>query len=223
MVEAESPARQNTVIDPDSNAEFPQTIPSEDGSPARLLGLGVRKITFLKVQVYVIGLYAKASDLDDHTSRFRALPEVQKFQRQDNVSCDTAFKAMVQTPIELILRIAPVKNTNGPHLRDGFTRNLTETAKKQKLSEPDLEEAMQGILEFKNLFPKGKINVGQAMIFRKSPNGTMTIQLDNEVLGTTNNQWLIENFFFGYLQSQNPISSQARDSIAKGIQDLLLV
>lgn len=37
---------------------------------------------------------------------------------------------------------------------------------------------MQGILEFKNLFPKGKINVGQAMIFRKSPDGTMTIQLD---------------------------------------------
>lgn len=99
----------------------------------------MRKITFLKVQVYVIGLYAKASDLDDHTSRFRALPEVQKFQRQDDVSCDTAFKAMVQTPIELILRIAPVKNTNGPHLRDGFTRNLTETAKKQKLNEPDLE------------------------------------------------------------------------------------
>ncbi|KAF8926559.1 hypothetical protein CPC16_003818, partial [Podila verticillata] len=84
-------------------------------------------------------------------------------------------------------------------------------------------EAMQGILEFKNLFPKGKINVGQAMIFRKSPDGTMTIQLDDEVLGTTSNQWLIENFFFGYLQSQNPISSQARDSIAKGIQDLLLV
>ncbi|KAG0356382.1 hypothetical protein BG005_004673 [Podila minutissima] len=223
VIEAESPARQNTVIDPDSKAEFPLTIPSQDGTPARLLGLGVRKITFLKVQVYVIGLYAKASDLDDHTSRFRALPEVQKFQRHDDVSCDTAFKAMVQAPIELILRIAPVKNTNGPHLRDGFTRNLTETVKKQKLSEPDLEEAMQGILDFKNLFPKGKINVGQAMIFRKSPDGTMTIQLDDEVLGTTSNQWLIENFFFGYLQSQNPISSQARDSIAKGIQDLLLV
>ncbi|KAI9232023.1 MAG: chalcone-flavanone isomerase-domain-containing protein [Podila humilis] len=223
MVEAESPARKNSVIDPDSKTEFPLTIPSQDGTPARLLGLGVRKITFLKVQVYVVGLYARVSDLDDHNSRFRALPEVQKFQRQDDVSCDTAFKAMVLTPIELILRIAPVKNTNGPHLRDGFTRNLTESAKKQKLSEPDLEEAMQGILEFKNLFPKGKINVGQAMIFRKSPDGTMTIQLDDEVLGTTSNQWLIENFFFGYLQSQNPISSQARDSIAKGIQDLLLV
>lgn len=115
------------------------TIPSQDGAPARLLGLGVRKITFLKVQVYVVGLYARVSDLDDHNSRFRALPEVQKFQSHDDVSCDTAFKAMVQTPIELILRIAPVKNTNGPHLRDGFTRNLTESAKKQKLSEPDLD------------------------------------------------------------------------------------
>ncbi|KAG0341111.1 hypothetical protein BG004_006149 [Podila humilis] len=223
LVEAESPAGQDTVMDPDSKVVFPLTIPSQDGSPARLLGLGIRRITFLKVQVYVVGLYAKASDLDDHNSRFRALPEVQKFQRHDDVSADTAFKAMVQTPIELILRIAPVKNTNGPHLRDGFTRNLTEVAKKQNLNEPDLEEAMQGILEFKNLFPKGKINVGQALYFHKSPNGSMTIKLDGEELGTTSNQWLIETFFFGYLQSKNPISPQARDSIAQGIHDLLLL
>lgn len=99
----------------------------------------MRKITFLKVQVYVVGLYAKASDQDDHNSRFRALPEVQKFQRTDKTSSDTAFRAMVQNPIELILRIAPVKNTNGPHLRDGFTRSLTQAAKEQKLSEPDNE------------------------------------------------------------------------------------
>jgi hypothetical protein len=222
LVEAESPAQPNTVIDPDSKVAFPLTITSEDGSPARLLGLGVRKITFLKVQVYVVGLYAKASDQDDHNSRFRALPEVQKFQRTDKASSDTAFRAMVQTPIELILRIAPVKNTNGPHLRDGFTRSLTQAAKEQKLSEPDNEEAMDGIMEFKNIFPKGKINVGQALLFRKSPDGTMTVQLDDEVVGTVRNKWVIENFFLGYLQGEHPMSEKARDSIAEGIQNLLL-
>ncbi|KAF9957536.1 hypothetical protein BGZ70_009485 [Mortierella alpina] len=212
LVEAESPAQPNTVIDPDSKVAFPLTIPSEDGSPARLLGLGVRKITFLKVQVYVVGLYAKASDQDDHNSRFRALPEVQKFQRTDKASSDTAFRAM----------IAPVKNTNGPHLRDGFTRSLTQAAKEQKLSEPDNEEAMEGIMEFKNMFPKGKINVGQALLFRKSPDGTMTVQLDDEVVGTVRNKWVIENFFLGYLQGESPMSEKARDSIAEGIQNLLL-
>jgi hypothetical protein len=126
-------------VDEDSKVEFPTIIPSEDGSPARLLGLGVRKITFLKVQVYVVGLYAKASDLDDHNSRFRALPEVQKFQRTDTVSSDTAFRAIVQNPIELVLRIVPVRNTNGPHLRDGFTRNLTQAAKHQKLDDIENE------------------------------------------------------------------------------------
>ncbi|ORZ26316.1 chalcone isomerase [Lobosporangium transversale] len=222
FVEAESPTTSKTVIDPDSKAAFPRHIRSEDGSPARLLGLGVRKITFLRVQVYVVGLYMKESDLDDHNSRFRAMPEVQKFQRTDQMSADTAFKAIVQTPIELILRIAPVKETNGPHLRDGFTRNLTQAAKTQKLSEPDNEEAMEGIMQFKNLFPKGKISTNQALIFRKSPDGSMTIQLDDEVLGTTRNRWVIENFFLGYLRSDSPISEKARDSIAQGIQDLLL-
>ncbi|KAG0361158.1 chalcone-flavanone isomerase-domain-containing protein [Gamsiella multidivaricata] len=221
-VEAESPTKLNTVIDPDSKSEFPLYIRSEDGSPARLLGLGVRKITFLKVQVYTVGLYAKESDLDDHNSRFRALPEVQKFQRTDHMSADTAFRAMVQTPIELILRIAPVKNTNGPHLRDGFTKSLMQAVKEQKLSEPDNEEAMEGIMEFKNLFPKGKINTNQALVFRKSPDGSMKVQLDNEDLGTIRNRWVIENFFLGYLQSDNPISEKARDSIAEGIQNLLL-
>ncbi|KAG0299975.1 hypothetical protein BGZ97_003456 [Linnemannia gamsii] len=222
LVEAESQARPATVIDEDSKVEFPTIIPSEDGSPARLLGLGVRKITFLKVQVYVVGLYAKASDLDDHNSRFRALPEVQKFQRTDTVSSDTAFRAIVQNPIELVLRIVPVRNTNGPHLRDGFTRNLTQAAKHQKLDDIENEEAMKGIIEFKNLFPKGKINAGQAMLFRKSPDGSMSIELDGEVLGTTRNTWLIESFFLGYLQGENPISGKARDSVAQGIQDLLL-
>jgi hypothetical protein len=37
---------------------------------------------------------------------------------------------------------------------------------------------MKGIIEFKNLFPKGKINAGQAMLFRKSPDGSMSIELD---------------------------------------------
>ncbi|KAF9294557.1 chalcone-flavanone isomerase-domain-containing protein [Linnemannia elongata] len=222
LVESESQVQPATVIDEDSKVEFPRTIPSEDGSPARLLGLGVRKITFLKVQVYVVGLYAKESDLDDHNSRFRALPEVQKFQRTDSASSDTAFRAIVQNPIELVLRIAPVRNTNGPHLRDGFTRNLTQAIKHQNLNDIENEEAMKGIIEFKNLFPKGKIQAGQAMLFRKSPDGSMSIELDGEVLGTTRNSWLIETFFLGYLQGENPISGKARDSIAKGIQDLLL-
>ncbi|KAF9964004.1 Altered inheritance of mitochondria protein 18 mitochondrial [Modicella reniformis] len=222
LVYSESPAKPHTVVDPDSKAEFPLYIPSEDGSQARLLGLGIRKITFLKVQVYVVGLYAKVSDLDDHNSRLRVLPEVQKFQRTDQASCDTAFRAMVQTPIELILRIQPVRNTNGPHLRDGFTRSLTQAAKEQKLSEIENEEAMGGIMEFKNLFPKGKINTSQALLFRKSPNGTMTVQLDDEVLGTTRNTWVIETFFFGYLDGSKPISEKARDSIAEGVQKMLL-
>ncbi|KAK3845116.1 MAG: chalcone isomerase [Linnemannia gamsii] len=222
LVESESQAKPDTVIDEDSKVEFPMTIPSEDGSPARLLGFGVRKITFLKVQVYVVGLYAKASDLEDHNSRFRALPEVQKFQRTDAVSSDNAFRAIVQNPIELVLRIVPVRNTNGPHLRDGFTRNLTQAAKQQNLNDIDNEEAMKGIIEFKNLFPKGKINAGQAMLFRKSPDGSMSIELDGEVLGTTRNTWLIESFFLGYLHGDNPISGKARDSISQGIQDLLL-
>ncbi|KAG9068099.1 hypothetical protein KI688_011691 [Linnemannia hyalina] len=222
LVKSESHAQSATVIDEDSKLEFPRTILSEDGSPARLLGLGVRKITFLKVQVYVVGLYAKASDLDDHNSRFRALPEVQKFQRTDAISSDAAFRAIVQNPIELVLRIAPVRNTNGPHLRDGFTRNLTQALKRQNLNDIENEEAMKGIIEFKNLFPKGKILAGQALLFRKSPDGSMSVELDGEVLGETRNTWLIESFFLGYLHGENPISGKARDSIAQGIQDLLL-
>jgi len=33
---------------------------------------------------------------------------------------------------------------------------------------------------------------------------------------------LIETFFLGYLHGEKPISEKARESIAKGIQDLLL-
>ncbi|KAF9974846.1 hypothetical protein BGZ73_001661 [Actinomortierella ambigua] len=219
---AEASSETSHIIDPDSKLEIPRTIPAEDGSPARLLGFGVRKITFLQVQVYVVGLYAKVTDLDDHNSRFRTIPEIQKFQKDDHQSADDAYRAMVLAPVELVLRIAPVRNTNGPHLRDGFTRALTQSAKDQKLNSVDNEEAMDGIMEFKNLFPKGKINVGSALLFRKHADGIMTIEFDGETLGTIKNAWVIENFFMGYLQSKKPISPKARDSIGNGIHDLLL-
>ncbi|KAG0242537.1 hypothetical protein BGW41_003895 [Actinomortierella wolfii] len=222
IVYADASSEASHVIDPDSKLEIPRTIPAEDGSPARLLGLGVRKITFLQVQVYVVGLYVKASDLDDHNSRFRTIPEIQKFQKDDNQSADEAYRAMVRAPVELVLRIAPVRNTNGPHLRDGFTRSLTQAAKDQKLNTVDNEEAMDGIMEFKNLFPKGKINVGSALLFRKHADGIMTIEFDGETLGIIKNEWVIENFFMGYLQSKKPISPKARDSIGNAIHDLLL-
>ncbi|KAF9153800.1 hypothetical protein DFQ26_000441 [Actinomortierella ambigua] len=219
---AEASPETSHVIDPDSKLAVPRTILAEDGSPARLLGLGVRKITFLQVQVYVVGLYAKVTDLDDHNSRLRTIPEIQKFQRDDRQSADEAYRAMVRAPVELVLRIAPVRNTNGPHLRDGFTRALTQAAKDQKLESVENEDAIDGIMEFKNLFPKGKVDVGSALVFRKHADGIMTIEFDGETLGTVKNEWVIENFFMGYLQSKKPMSPKARESIGNGIHDLLL-
>lgn len=55
------------LVDPDTKLEFPQTlvIPSRIRLPPfTLVGLGVRKVSFIGIKVYSVGFYADLSNPD---------------------------------------------------------------------------------------------------------------------------------------------------------------
>ncbi|CAG8583604.1 2091_t:CDS:2 [Ambispora gerdemannii] len=115
----ENPPSVETIEDPDSKLQFPKCITLYDGAPAKLIGFGVRTVSFLKVKVYVVGLYVREQDI-------KMLRDWRDFDKKRFLSTDdeSMAHALLDQPVEFAIRIVPVRDTHGAHLRDGFTKSL---------------------------------------------------------------------------------------------------
>lgn len=52
------------AVDPETSVPFPQSLPLLSSSPLTLIGLGTRKVSFLRVKVYSAGFYLEEAALD---------------------------------------------------------------------------------------------------------------------------------------------------------------
>lgn len=128
---------------------FPKTIklPSTTGPEGSqseaeytLLGLGIRKVSFLRVQVYVVGLYVKTSSLSTlqnhlintvNPSASALIPGEKEDLRHALLDADksnevwNSILAMQgSSGVEMALRIVPTRGTDFNHLRDGLMRGI---------------------------------------------------------------------------------------------------
>jgi hypothetical protein len=86
--------------------------------------------------------------------------------------------SILDLPIVMAIRIEPVRNTNGHHLRDGFTRAITHRMQDGYMSEEDAENVLKAIKELKAKFPKSVVKAGTALILKKEKNGTLVIEYE---------------------------------------------
>ncbi|KAI9672829.1 MAG: Altered inheritance of mitochondria protein 18 mitochondrial [Alyxoria varia] len=119
-----------------------------------LLGHGIRTVSFLRVQVYVLGFYVRTSDLPALQSAFvhhaagaataTSLIPMEKEQLRNKLM-DPAESARIwdvvlkDTNIRSCMRVSPTRSTDFAHLRDGWVRGLT--GKTQEATEAAREEA----------------------------------------------------------------------------------
>ena len=102
------------TIDPDTKLGFPNRIETIGGSCLRLIGLGVRVVSFLRVRVYVAGFYLQdARSLDLVKGIFI-----------DGQNVEETMSRLLDLPMDAAIRIVPVRSTDFGHLRDGFYRSL---------------------------------------------------------------------------------------------------
>ncbi|KAL8931502.1 MAG: hypothetical protein Q9216_007178, partial [Gyalolechia sp. 2 TL-2023] len=134
-----------------STSTVTRTLPFGTGPPAsteeeyQLLGLGVRKVSFLRIQVYVVGLYVAKSDLpklqegmvrafftssasgDSTVSAATTLVENEKAElRRVLVEGGSAGRGekmwdevLRASGVKSVLRIVPTRNTDFGHMREG--------------------------------------------------------------------------------------------------------
>lgn len=132
-------------------------IPGGPTEEYQLLGLGIRTVSFLSIQVYVVGLYIAQADipaLQQRLIRQAVVPptsnssvgregtvaatslvpaereELQKMLLDPERSEETWDQILQEGGIRTAFRIVPTRNTDFLHLRDGWVRSVTAKAQK---------------------------------------------------------------------------------------------
>lgn len=164
------PAKQ-VVLDSDTKLAFPLYLPTpasfksaaDQGEPRfRLVGLGVRTVSFLRVRVYVAALYIDEHKLQSHLAQSSSSDSQAR-------SLEQSIKELLDSGTSAVIRIVPVRNTDFNHLRDGFIRALQNRLKKaikQSRLEQDspLEsQFQQAIQQIKESFPRGSVPKGSPL------------------------------------------------------------
>jgi len=193
-VEAEAAITEG-IQEPRTLMEFPLSIHDSTDKKV-IIGLGSRQVSFLKINVYVMGMYVRPKD-----AKMLEMASIWTDTSTAMSDLDHAHQMLGQ-PIDICIRIVPTRPTGAQHLRDGFTRSLLQIMREESknLTEDDERQILEAIQDFKAKFPKSKVNKGDEFIFTRTAEGGLKIEFQGEDLGTVNNKWLSDNFVVGYVK-----------------------
>lgn len=171
------PLFPTTIKLPKSMSDTPLTpgqdlpIAPESEEEYQLLGFGIRSVSFLSIQVYVVGLYVAKSDIGTLQRRLVhtgvQAPTVGTEGQSGTLGAAAAATSLVSTErdalkkllldpelgeaawtsilkegnIRTVIRIAPTRNTDFMHLRDAWVRHMTNRAQKDLARIKDLAKS----------------------------------------------------------------------------------
>merc|ERR1712093_900000 len=203
-------------LDPDTSMAFPASLSTPNTSGAlELVGLGVRVVSFLRVQVYSVGAYFSPLALN----KVKALSGL---KGPDNGEILVA--SLLDMPYDMAIRIVPVKNTDHSHLRDGFVRammaRLSLASKNGSISSEEAETAGASIETFKGFFPNGKVPKGKSMLLiRRGSDGALLIEYEGKLLGTFENPFLSKQMMLAYFaENGKEISPKMKADVLAGLE-----
>ena len=225
------PAGTTPVPDPDT--------PS--GTEYQLLGLGIRTVSLLSIQVYVVGLYVASPDIAKLQERLiRTIDPVattlvpgekQKLREvllDPEKSHEVWNELLKHGEIRTAFKIVPTRNTDFMHMRDGFVRGITARA-----SSPIIAEAPeftgnntfgQSMNDFKAVFGGGsrkKIPYGQTLWLLRNAEGVFQAVHEDkggvrEIMGEVTDERVSRLLWLNYLAGKNVSSEDARKNIVEG-------
>lgn len=143
---------------------FPRTIrlPTDTTGPEsiisdaeyQLLGLGIRKVSFLRVQVYVVGLYVKTSDLSTlqnhlintvNPSASALIPGEKDDLRKallDPEKSNKIWESILSKDgtggVDMAFRVVPCRGTDFKHLQDGWMRGIASRTDEVRRKQAEL-------------------------------------------------------------------------------------
>ncbi|KAF1958491.1 hypothetical protein CC80DRAFT_491044 [Byssothecium circinans] len=130
----------------------PESVESE--AEYTLLGLGIRKVSFLRVQVYVVGLYVKTSSLhilQNHLintvnpTASALIPGEKEDLRKALLDPEKSVKIWESVlsrkgteAVDMAFRVVPTRGTDFKHLQDGWMRGIASRTDEVRRKQADL-------------------------------------------------------------------------------------
>lgn len=214
-----------------------------------LLGLGIRTVSFLGIQVYVVGIYVAVSDLarlQESMVRAIAMPGATTLverEKEDLNRLLTDAKGSEQIwgtilkrdGIKSVLRIVPTRSSGFGHLRDGWLKGITARGQKEKFDDQGFVNALGN---FKSIFGgtgiKG-LEIGKALLLARGGDGVLRVCLEKAnagfgasgngdamaLMGVVEDERISRLLWLGYLAGGTVASEEARRSVVDGVLDLV--
>jgi hypothetical protein len=227
--------------------------PNPLGKPVeyQLMGLGVRTVSFLGIQVYVVGMYVATEDIaalqramvrridDVATTLVKNEKEKLKQMLLDPEDSEEIWGQVLRdTRFRTAVRIVPTRNTDFMHLRDGWVRGITarvqNTQKGGEGGGDGADEAFgQAVGEFKGVFSGGKrksVPKGKTLLLLRGLHGELEIWYDGGdgkgeegmvKMGGVQDERIGRQIWMGYLAGKSVASESARKSIVDGVLDFV--
>ncbi|KAG8954217.1 hypothetical protein FRC04_000438 [Tulasnella sp. 424] len=203
----------DTVVESASGVEFPKviTFKSPQTLPLALLGVGIRTVSFLKMQVYAVGFYADLTRAD-----FKGL-----------TTPEEKLEYLIRNKA-VAVRIVAVRNTSFHHLRDAYIRALNarlgvQRKENQNSLTAEQEDTIQDSLQvLKSSFPPSSLakKVPFYMVL-SAPSASFTTRslLIPTLNGKIENTWVAEELFRNYFTGDGP-SPKLKQSVMESLDQM---
>lgn len=212
----------------------------------QLVGLGVRSVSFLSIQVYVVGMYVAVADIAKLQERLvRVIDPVattlvtgEKGQLKemllDNEKSEDVWNSVLKDGgIRTVFRIVPIRNTDFLHLRDGWIRGIT--AKTQHFNQKKKDDSFSdesfgaALNEFKTVIGGGlrkKIPWGETIMLTRDGEGKLSSWYEDKKgdkvnLGEVKDERISRLVWLIYLGGANVSSESLRKSVVDGIMEFV--
>jgi hypothetical protein len=204
----------------------------------QLMGLGVRTVSFLNIQVYVVGMYCATDDIAKlqqnlikkvdpiATTLVAGEKENLKGKLLDAVVGEEVWNHVLTTAgVRTLFRIVPVRDTDFGHMRDAYVRAVTAQARKNPEEFGD-DEFGKAVNELKAMFGKGKLPKRKELILARNENGVLAAWFDDgklgpQRLGEVDDERISRALWLHYLAGKHVASEAARKSIVDGIMEFV--
>ncbi|KAI1499601.1 chalcone-flavanone isomerase-domain-containing protein [Biscogniauxia marginata] len=216
----------------------------DGGVEYTLVGLGVRTVSFLGIQVYMVGYYIATPDIAAIQSRLvkeinpiattlvsnekeelrRALLDPQRGEELWNA-------ILTDVRPRSIFRIVPVRDTDFHHLRDGFVRAIQARSSQGDQRATYADEAFgSGMRDFRALFNRGRVPKRREMLLCRDGAGQLTITYDDgsdsgkgssNIVGHVDEERISRLLWLNYLSGSKVASEPARSNIVEGIMEFV--
>jgi len=240
----EEPEEKSDLVDSGTSSVggFPRVLDfADEGEEVeyQLLGLGIRTVSFLGIQVYVVGLYIAVDDIAtfqealvrkiDPVASTLVAGEKEKLKAIlfDPVTGEEVWGSILKdTGVRTLLRIVPTRNTDFHHLRDAWVRQITARAQSPAYKEEYADESFgASVQELKKLLNRGSVPKGKELLLSRDARGQLAVWYDDgktaQRLGMVEDERISRAVWLNYLAGKTVASEPARKDIIEGIMEFV--